>query len=336
HAAYLVKNDVYTWQAWNAYGGYDYYAGVGTCPPNVYPLCTRARVVSFDRPYAYGQGAGDFLALEAPLVRILEQHGLDVTYVTDMTVQDHPDIVRDHRALLSLGHDECWSLGERNAVTAANAHGLNIAFFGASAVLRHVRTESSPLGADRQLVDYRNAQEDPLNGHGDPLQVTGNTWSSAPARMPAGRLVGETYNGFLEPGVHADMTVVDPAAWIFQGTGLAKGATLPSAIASDVDSLENGAAHPANVQVLTHSALPVAKAQANSHNGPVFYSDMTYYTSTTSKAGVWDSGTNNWIPALPDSPAMVAVTGNLLSVFGQGPAGRTHPSVANFRAFYGG
>jgi len=26
-AAYLVKNDVFTWQAWNTYGGYDFYQG---------------------------------------------------------------------------------------------------------------------------------------------------------------------------------------------------------------------------------------------------------------------------------------------------------------------
>jgi len=44
-AAYVVKNDIFTWQAWNEYGGYDFYAGKGSCPTNVYPICSRARVV---------------------------------------------------------------------------------------------------------------------------------------------------------------------------------------------------------------------------------------------------------------------------------------------------
>jgi len=57
-ATYLVKNDVFTWQAWNPYGGYDFYAGEGPCPSDVYPLCSRARIVSYDRPYAYGEGGG--------------------------------------------------------------------------------------------------------------------------------------------------------------------------------------------------------------------------------------------------------------------------------------
>jgi hypothetical protein len=60
-ATYVIKNDVFTWQAWNYYGGYDYYQGLGSCPPDVYPVCNRARVVSYDRPYAAENGSGNFL-----------------------------------------------------------------------------------------------------------------------------------------------------------------------------------------------------------------------------------------------------------------------------------
>jgi len=145
HSAYLVKNDVFTWQAWNSYGGYDFYDGVGACPAGVYPLCSRARAVSFDRPYAGARGAADFLGSELPLVQFMEQEGLDVSYATDVTLVEHPGILAQHRAVLSLGHDECWDLRERRAVVAAEHHGLNLAFFGASAVLRHVRVHQSPL-----------------------------------------------------------------------------------------------------------------------------------------------------------------------------------------------
>jgi hypothetical protein len=341
HAAYLVKNDVYTWQAWNSYGGYDYYAGAGHCPAGVFPLCTRSRVVSYDRPYSDGNGSGQFLSTEAPLIRFMEQHGLDVTYVNDMTVQEHPDVLDNHHALVSLGYDECWSLGERNAVVAANKGGLNLAFFGAGAILRHVRTQSSPLGADRQLVDYRDAAEDPLKGKGDPLDVTANTWGSAPANLPASELVGEAYNGSLLPGVHAPMTITDPSAWIFANAGLGNTTTLPGVIASNVDSLEPApaAAHPAGVQVLAHSPLRVKDGESNSHTGSTFYSDMTYYTDPVTRAGVWDSGTGNWIPTLAGGPAAGAVQAmstNVLWLFGQGPAGSLRPSVANWHGYYPG
>ena len=342
HGTYLLKNDVFTWQAWNPYGGYDYYTGQGPCPKNVYPLCSRSRIVSYDRPYGDEDGTGDFLWLELPLVQFMEQHGLDVSYATDLTVAEHPDILASHKALLSLGHDECWSLPERDAASLASAKGLNLAFFGASGVLRHVRSQASPLGADRELVDYRDSSQDPLNGHSDPREVTGNTWSAPPASWPETDFVGEAYNGFLEPDVRADLTVADGSAWIFRGTGLHDGSTLPAAIGSDVDSLQPRATHPANVQVLAHSALPANQAQPSTHAGNVFYSDMTYYTDPAGKAGVWDSGTNNWIPALlpggGESAATAAlvgqITGNLFWLIGQGPAGGSQPSTPNWQQIY--
>jgi hypothetical protein len=347
-ATYLIKNDVFTWEAWNPYGGYDYYQGVGNCPRGVYPLCTRARVVSFDRPYDFadagGDGTGDFLWLEAPLVRFMEQQGLDVSYVTDVTVVEHPTVLANHKMLLSLGHDECWSLPERQAAVTAYQHGMNIGFFGASAVLRHVRTQSSPLGANRQVVDYRDPAQDPLNGKGNPLEVTGNTWSSPPASWPETDFVGESYNGFLKPTVTKDLTVADESSWIFAGTGLHNGSVVPNAIGSDVDSLAPAAQYPPNVQVLTHSALPTDQGQASTRAGAVFYSDMTYYTDPNSGAGVWDSGTNNWIPALsPCAPTVACpaaavdkITANLFWLFGQGPAGKIRPSVGNRQQFYPG
>ena len=339
HAAYLVKNDVYTWQAWNAYGGYDFYTGPGSCPPNVYPLCSRARVASFDRPYAFGAGAGDFMANEYPLVQFVEQHGLDVTYATDLTVEQHPEIVTAHRALLSLGHDECWSLHERLAVVAAEVRGVNLVFFAASPILRHVRLAPSSLGPGRIEIDYRNSAEDPLNGRGDPREVTGNTWGSPPASWSASPFVGATYAGFLENGApSAPFVVADGQAWIFARTGLHTGARLPNVLASDFDEFDP-ASHPPSEQILGHSPIPLRHAQSLiGRQDARVYSDMTYYTDPRSHAGVFDSGTNNWIPALVcagcPSNIVQTMTANLLWLFGQAPAGTLRPSTPNWQRIY--
>ena len=70
---------------------------------------------------------------------------------------------------------------------------------------------------------------------------------------------------------------------------------------------------------------------------------MTYWTDPASHAGIFDSGTTNWIPSSPRARAtdslcpalMVAkITGNLLALFGKGPAGRYEPSVANWQTIY--
>jgi hypothetical protein len=340
HSAYVIKNDLYTEEAWNTYGGYDFYQGLGTCAES-YPPCNRARVVSLDRPMD-GNGANDFLANEYPLVRYAEEHGLDVTYADDLTLEQHPSWLLQHRALLSLGHDECWSLGERRAAQAAMSHGVNMIFFGASAVLRHVRLQSSRLGPDREIVDYRDSSEDPLNGKGNPLLVTGNAWFSPPTDWPESGFVGEMYAGFLEPGTPpAAFVVHDANAWIFKGTGLHNGSKLPGVIEADFDHVAPTWPMPSNLEVLGHSPILLSDSQTSLGQwGPYTYSDMTYYTSASSKAGVLDTGDNNWIYAMTPCaktakvcPAtdVQKITGNLLWLFGQGPAGRFIPAVANWK-----
>jgi hypothetical protein len=342
-ATYVIKNDVFTWQAWNPYGGYDYYQGLGSCPAGGYPLCSRSKVVSYDRPYAAEDGSGNFLVLEYPLVRWAEKHGLDVTYATDLTVQEHPGYLLKHKVLLSLGHDECWSYGEREAAVRAYGTGMNIVFFAASPILRHVRTQASPLGQDRELVDYRDSAADPLDSvPGDAMQVTGNEWSSPPSSWPEYDFVGDTYSGFLEPGSYTGFRVADASAWVFAGTGLKNGEIVPGVVGSDTDEFQEAAGQPADDQIFGHSPVSLSAGQ---HNVSPWFSDMTYYTNASTGAGVIDSGTNNWIPALDhnagcgrgvcESTVVSRVTGNIMKLFGEGPAARHQPSVANWRQVTG-
>ena len=294
--------------------------------------------IPFD-DYDSGDGASDFLSNEYPLVRYAEEHGLDVSYVTDVTVDQHPSVLLQHRALLSLGHDETWSLNERRAAATAVSKGVNIVFFGAASVLRHVRMEPSALGPDRLEVDYRDATEDPLDGHGDPLEVTGNTWASPPASWSEVPLVGELYSGYLKAGAAVPFVVFDSSSWVFRGTGLHDGSALPGLIESDVDHLAPSGEAASDLQVLGHSPIPLTDIYTNQGTwGTVTYSDMTYYTDPTSKAGVLDTGDNNWINSLTPCPAgtadcpagqVAAITGNILRLVGSGPAGHFQPSVPN-------
>lgn len=339
HAAYLIMARSFTEQGWNTFGGFSFYQGEGSCAPT-YPVCNRARIVSFDRPYDTGNGASDFFGDEYPLVRFCEQHGLDVAYVTDITVTEHPNLVANHQVLLSLGHDESWSYQERVGMDDAVAKGTNVVFFGAASVLRHVRLQASPLGADREEVDYRDAQEDPLSAAGgSPMEITGNTWSSPPTDWSEIPFVGEEYSGYLYPGDTASFVVADAASWVYRGTGLHDGSVLPGVIASDIDHVAPGAG-PADLMVLGHSPIPLSVIYTNEGQwGSVTYSDMTYYTFPHGGAGVLDTGNNNWINAMgggtcprrgacPIAP-LDAITGNILRVFGEGPAGRSEPSRSN-------
>ena len=67
---------------------------------------------------------------------------------------------------------------------------------------------------------------------------------------------------------------------------------------SDFDELDQYV-HPANLQVLASSPIPAGESQSDLPTyGGYAYSDMTYYSRSPGGAGIFDSGTNNWIPAL--------------------------------------
>jgi hypothetical protein len=341
-ATYLVVARSLTEEGWNTYGGYTFYQGKGACTLgqiSSYPPCNRARVVSFDRPMRTALGSSDFLGDEYPLVRFMEQHGLDAAYVTDITVTEHPSIVFRHKVYLSLGHDELWTSTQRLAVVKAVSRGVNVAFLSAAPMVRHARLQSSPIGPDREEVDYRNATEDPLRGHGRTLTVTGNTFATPPASWRPTRLVGGEYSGYVyTTAATLPFVVYDANAWIFVGTGLKDGTAIPDVIRSDFQHVNQTAAP--DLEVFGHSPIPVKSAYTNQGqwNGYTF-SDMTYYTNPVSKAGVFQSGAVSWIsrlnlclPKPGPCPAYQVqhITGNLLHLFGQGPAGKFQPSTGNW------
>jgi hypothetical protein len=333
HAAYVVMNAVFTWQAFNPYGGYDLYQGG---PPNLvgYPPPDRSRVLSFDRPYGYGNGAANFLTNEYPLVRFMEKHGLDVTYWTNITLAVHGNLLTNHKALLSLGHDEEWSYRMRKWAVYAHSKGVNLIFFGASPILRKVRLQASPLGPNLEVVNYRDPQADPLYGK-DNQEVTQNWWGQPPANLPASTLVGASYIGYNN-NQSFPMVVTDPSSWLYRNTGLHAGSQIPGVEMYDFDQYLASRPNPPGVQILAHSPVVIG------FSGQHMYADTTYWTDPTSKAGVFESGTNFWIAAMDTcngandcpEPLVRKMTGNILWLFGQGPTGNIDPSTSNVSNIY--
>lgn len=347
HAAYVIMAGVLTDQVFNPYGGYDLYQGATPCAPNHYPCSTRARVVSFDRPYTTGfeNGAGGYFNAVYPVTRLAEKYGLDVTYWTDITLAEHGNMLANHKVLISPGHDEEWSASMRQALVAALGKGVNVIFFGASPILRKVRLQPSLLGADMEIVNYRDPAKDPLYGK-DNARVSQNWWGQPPASSPASPIVGADYIGYNN-SQSFPLVATDPSSWFYKGTGLAAGGTVPGVLTTDFQQFDpTRSGNPPDLEILAHSPVAVEGKSGS------WYADTTYYTMASSGAGVFSSGANSWVSSLwacsevPGSCSgapvssvatslMDAMTGNLLALFGQGPAGLTQPSVANFQQFYG-
>ncbi|HVA60481.1 MAG TPA: N,N-dimethylformamidase beta subunit family domain-containing protein [Mycobacteriales bacterium] len=311
---------VTTWQAYNSWGGYSLYRG-----PNGF--ADRARVVSFDRPYAYGEGAADFVGNELPAVILAESLRLPVAYATDVELDDDPGLLDGARAVISMGHDEYYSQAMRDALTRARDRGVNLAFLGANAVYRHIRFAPAGAVPDRLEIDYKSFLDDPLHTS-DPAGATGPAWRSPPDPRPESVLTGTYYQ--CNP-VDADMVVADPGSWLLAGI-VTPGEHLHRLVGSEYDAVDPSVPTPQPIEVLFHSPLTCGSGRP--------FADAAYYT-TPSGAGVFDSGTSSWVCAIAvflcekghGDPAaqrvVTAVTTRLLEAFAAGPAGAVHPARQN-------
>ena len=183
----LFKTSDTTWQSYNTYGlGYIEYPDYG------YPS-QKATKASYNRPFltrAVNSGMGAFnwfFQAEYPMVRWLESNGYNVSYFTSVDADRRGAQILDHKAFLSVGHDEYWSGQERANVEAARTAGVNLAFFGGNEVYRKVRWENSIDGSGtpyRTMVCYNESNApvptDPL----DPPIWTG-TWRNPTFSPPA-------------------------------------------------------------------------------------------------------------------------------------------------------
>jgi Domain of unknown function (DUF4082) len=164
----LFKTSDSTWQAYNTYGGNSLYAGV----PGVNP--GRAYKVSYNRPITWSTST--VFNSEYPMVRWLEANGYDVSYFTTVDADQSGALILNHKLMISIGHDEYWSGGERTNVEAARAAGVNLAFFSGNEIFWKTRWENSIDGSAtpyRTLVCYKETHG---NAKIDPTPTWTGTW----------------------------------------------------------------------------------------------------------------------------------------------------------------
>ncbi|MET9323369.1 N,N-dimethylformamidase beta subunit family domain-containing protein [Streptomyces sp. NPDC003038] len=327
----VVVSSVATWQAYNRWGGADLYKGVTG------KKGSRSLRVSFDRPYSGGQGAGQFLVYEAPVIALAERMGLPLAYATGVDVARDPRFLRGAAAMVSLGHDEYWSPEQRRHVTQARDGGTNLAVLGANCCYRRIRFEASPAGPDRIVVCYKDDYaEDPGFQQGSPPT---NDFRRKPAPEPESSLLGVIYDGYP---VDAPYVVSHPDHWLLTGTGARAGDTFPHLVGVEFDRVNPAHPTPRPVEILAHSPV-VCKGRPS-------YAD-TAYVSLPGGAAVFATGTMRWVEALDaNGPAggkgnhgldaraghfTRTVTANVLRAFARGPAGRARPAQDNLAAHYG-
>ncbi len=185
----------------------------------------------WDRPYGkYRQvvdaplslGSGEFLLWEFPLAFWMEKEGYDVSYLSNVdTHADAKGLLRG-KAFLSVAHDEYWSLDMYQNVKAALAGGVHAAFLCGNAVDGVVAMLPNSDGVPhRAIARIGKFGGDIVPHKGKPLD-----WKQHgpnPALLMGARST-YPYNG------GADWTCVRAQHWLFEGTGMKNGDSIPGLV----------------------------------------------------------------------------------------------------------
>jgi hypothetical protein len=220
-ADFLFQVSDMTWQSYNRWPAfrslYDY-------KDNRWHT-TVGNDVGFDRPYSIylnwlpvnyfpiTNGSGEFLLWEFPLAFWMEKNGYDVTYISNIDTHRDRDGLLRAKGWLSVGHDEYWTQQMYNNVARARDHGVNLAFLSGNSVSGIVYLNPSTTGV--------------------PDRVFGRIKRFG---KQASDLMGSSSHG---TGM-GDWTCVAPDHWLFQGTGMKKGDSIPKLIGWEYHGQPNG------------------------------------------------------------------------------------------------
>ena len=148
-----------------------------------------------------------FVHWDAPFISWLEGKGYRVDYCTDLDLHDVEGIemLRSHRLLLSVGHDEYWSDGMRANAERFLHEGGNVAFFGGNTCW------------------WRVTFDDPFT-----FRRVGEWWDGSGPDRPENSLTGVSFRNGGERD-HDDhprpvgYQVQHSGHWVYEGTGMRDG-----------------------------------------------------------------------------------------------------------------
>ena len=217
-----------TWQAYNKW-------------PDNYSLYTNDRKdgkvlvsgvrVSFDRPYGkyvqifdnpLSQGSGEFLLWEFPLAYWMEKEGYDVTYCSNADVHMGAKTLLRAKGFVSVGHDEYWTREQFDHVQEAIKAGVNACFLSGNTCCFVAPFSPSTSNAPNRIIT-RAGRFGGIRKREEPFMA------DLPLEAPnEATLIGaQTVTPFNGSG---DWTVIKPDHWIFAGTGMKKGDSIPGLV----------------------------------------------------------------------------------------------------------
>lgn len=293
----LFQSSFTTLQAYNNFGGYSLYAFNSINGQSAFK-------VSFDRPFSEttteSSEYNHLLRWERNMVRWMESQGYDISYVTNLDVHTNPQLLRQHKVFLSVGHDEYWSMEERNGVEKARDAGVNLGFFSANTAYWRVRFENSSSGTpNRVMACYKNAWAQ------DPVAPT-NKFRSPQNNRPENALLGVMYTGDRDelysntgssnPNYGGyDFVVTNSTDPYYANTNLHDGDALSILVGFEWDAIVNNGFTPSGLVVLSQSPVNPSNLDTDLPSATnTQISNAVRYTAA-SGAKVFSTGSIQWM-----------------------------------------
>ncbi|WP_239169999.1 DUF4082 domain-containing protein [Actinoplanes xinjiangensis] len=332
----LVQTSDQTWQAYNKWGGQNFYEGGGPAPDG------RAYKVSYNRPMRIA-GDNAILSSEYPMIQWLERNGYDVSYASNIDVSTKPSLLQDHNVYLSSGHDEYWDQGIWDNVKQARADGVNLAFFSGNEAFWRTRLEPSIAtsgGTNRTLVSYKSTKMKmtPPNGVADPSGQWTGTWmdpagAGTGGNKPQNAITGTLFsvNGYRNDAMTVSSEFKNLRLWrdtAIEDLNSGEVATFPAGtLGYEWDSDVENAARPPGMIRFSATTLQITDGtllldEGNNYGNGVATHSVVMYRDQVSNALVFGAGTVQWSwglsalhtgPASSEDPRMQQATANVLA-----------------------
>ena len=274
---------------------------------------------SFDRPYGkYCQifdaplttGSGEWFCWEFPIAFWMESLGYDVSYCSNLDTHAAGSELMRAKAMLSVGHDEYYSLDMFNHLRAAIRGGLNVAFLSGNTCCGLLEMKPSSDGRPHRIIT-RVDRYGPRDQIGDELF---HSMKTLPRTAPdESALIGARSTGPIVGG--ADWICQQPNHWLFQNSDMKKGEGIPGLVGWEWHG------DPASIPGLEI----VAQGQTGSTSGSGTYTATVY----PGPAGnlVFNASTCWWGDGLSEPPGYVRPSAHGASP--RGPDKRVQVITAN-------
>lgn len=313
----VVNLCVNTWQAYNNWGGKSLYHFNSTdqveCPS-----------LSFDRPFSDTTTAYYFKWPDK-LVRWLAKEKILVEFCVSTDMDRDPEFMHHYQIYITVGHDEYWSLPERDECEHLLARGGKMIVLSGNTCWWQARIDDD----GRRFVCFRDPNLDPEFPLRDSIVTA--LWSRPPISNPENKIIGVSSQagGYVNSDLlfpadsgYGGYTVFNSHHWVYRNTGVKDGDVIgfeDRIVGYEVDGalykwqegipvVTSEDSTPRSFRILGMS--PAANSN-NMRNGDA---TMGYYY-TPGGGAVFNSSSINWVSGLDTNSVISQMLRNIIRQF---------------------